>query len=127
MPTKNNPIDLSAGTLYIRHPETGETLPCGPLKSLEVEHTHTDYVDDLGVVNPTLAPRSTEWTATIEVDADSILLQAIQTATKIRACVAWARNERPRLVHLIVHTKKRRTRKKNAVRIVREYLKEVKT
>ena len=54
---------------------------------------------------------------------ESIYLQAIQMAAEIRACCTWAKNERPRLVHLVVHTKKHRIKKKNAVRIVREYLK----
>ena len=55
---------------------------------------------------------------------NSTYLQALQLAAEIRACVAWARNKRPRLVHLVTHTKKHRIRKKNAVRIVREYIKE---
>ena len=43
---------------------------------------------------------------------------------RIRSCSLWARNERPRLVHLALHAKKRRNRKKNVVRIVQEYMEE---
>lgn len=124
MPTKNDSIALSAGTLYIRHPETGGTLPCGTLKSIELTQTRTEYVDELGIVDPCIATPPMECTLTIETDADSVYLLALRMAAGIQSCVTWARNERPHLVHLAVHAKKRRTRKKNTVRIVREYLKE---
>lgn len=45
---------------------------------------------------------------------------------RIRNCSRWAHNNRPNLVHLALHAKKPRTRKKNLVRIVREYMKESK-
>lgn len=60
-----------------------------------------------------------------EIDTDTLYLQVIQAAAKIRSCVHWALNYRPRLAHLAVHAKRRRARKKNTRRIIREYLREV--
>lgn len=124
MPTKNENIELGVGTLYIKHPGTGEPVPCGLLKGLEITETRTEYVDELGIVNPCIATPPPEWSVTIETAPDTIFMQVLRLTEEIRSCARWARNERPRLVHMSLHARKRRTRKKNLVRLVREYIRE---
>lgn len=43
-------------------------------------------------------------------------------AAEALECYRWATNNRPHLVHLALHAKRRRNRKKNLHRIVREFL-----
>lgn len=45
-------------------------------------------------------------------------------AAEALECYHWATNNRPRLVHLALHAKKRRNRKKNLHRIIREFMEE---
>lgn len=56
---------------------------------------------------------------------DQICRDALEMAKKIHACARWAVNNRPELVQQALHAKKFRTRKKNLVRIVKEYKEDI--
>lgn len=59
--------------------------------------------------------------ATIVVDAAWEI--ASMVANKVQKISRWAIYNRPRLCHLAIYGKKRKTRKKNLRRIMREYSK----
>ena len=56
--------------------------------------------------------------------ASEVMETIYNEAIRAVKCYWWALRERPRLAHLMCFAKKPRVRKKNTIRIVREYLKE---
>ena len=137
MPTKNI-IDLSAGELYILHPETGERVCLGALKSLEATTTRSEYVDDLGVVNPCLAVPPEKLEVTIEMEPaeawetfqemvvkPGLAAVAEMMTNMARKYYAWCVENHPDWVNILRRTKKKRTRKKYMDRLRRAFLEEV--
>ena len=54
--------------------------------------------------------------------AQEAATQITKVATWITKVATWALKNRPHLVHLAIHAKTRRARKKNAKRILREFM-----
>lgn len=59
------------------------------------------------------------------MDENKMYQQIAKVVETILDCARWAYCCRPQLVHLALRARKRRTRKKNLVRIVKEYIREV--
>lgn len=135
MPTKNT-IRLGAGTLYIRHPETGERAQLGRLKSLEI--TEPVKFTDLDVVNPCLTVPHVDQEVTVEIEQTPETWEAFQKlcleplakawASYIKdlaqTCVTWCKEHHPAWFHILRQTKKARIRKKYINRLCRAFLEE---
>lgn len=135
----NNPLDLSKGQLYVKDPETGETLPLsidlgsGDTLAEFTIHDTTDQ-DELAElqavrrINNTLPEISIDLEPTPEfniwlqnlVEACTALLQQI-VDEQYNACMKWAKENRRKWLHIGRTTKKARTRKKYARLIWRDY------
>lgn len=133
----NNPMDLAAGQLFLKDPETGAMVPCEinlgsgevlaefttmdiddqeALKAKAVEYLKqmdlpevTMHLDavDLSWLQPMVAAYN-EWLAQIVIEEE-------------QACIKWAKENRRKWLHVGRTTKKARTRKKYAALIWREY------
>jgi hypothetical protein len=122
MPTKNEvTIEWGSGTLYFYPPEGGDPVPVGPVKDM-TETVEREYQDHpvVGLVNTSMTQ-----TVTFEAELPAINLPAMWRLTGDPIYVAkWAMQNHPRLVHLYLHAKTARRRKKNGRRVWREFLKE---
>lgn len=124
MPTKNEPIELTGGTLYITPQEGGEPVQIGEVKSMEVTTESTEYLDALGnplpYINP--PPSTQEWT----IELEPLGWPQLFWLTRDPLCaVKWAKDCRPHWVHLARYAKTGRRRTKNIRRIIRAFVKEV--
>lgn len=135
MPTKN-PIELGAGTLYMKPLEGGDPVQLGEVTPENIIEPGTD-LNDLtpGVYSITNAP---EASFTIEMEPgeawERFQAQFIRPVAEayrqyIRdlaaAYVAWCLETHPDWVHILRRTKKKRTRKKYNDRLRRAFLEEV--
>ncbi len=113
MPTKNEPIDLSNGTLYIKHPD-GHTEPLG-----KVTEIYTEPTTEPEALPKYITLNNNAGEITLEIDAAAFI--AYQAQESIR----WAALHRAKLLHLAQYAKTKKARRKNAHRILREYIEEV--
>ena len=140
----NNPMDLAAGQLYVKDPETGETLP------LSINMGSGDTLAEFTVPDTTdpdeLARKAREYLRTLTQDEATLHLEAVDLAwhefqektlrpiaeacqewlaqivdEQYTACMKWAQEHRRKWLHIGRTTKKARTRKKYAKLIWRDY------
>lgn len=140
----NNPLDLSKGQLFVKDPETGETLPLSIdlgsgdtlaeftiMDTTEQDELHAkavEYLKELNLPKVTLELEAVDlsWlqfqAKYIEpmVAATTALLQQI-VDEQYNACMKWAKEHRRKWLHIGRTTKKARTRKKYARLIWRDY------
>ena len=123
MPTENEPLDLSSGTLYLKMPADGNPALLGKVKSMEHTYEVTEYIDDLG--SPAYIPMTPPTSAELSIELEPINLDPValwRLTYNVKCIMVWAVRNRPRLVHLASYAKKATARHKNARRIVREFL-----
>lgn len=139
----NNPLDLASGQLFVKDPETGETLPLSidlgsgdTLAEFTIPDTtdqdelHAKAVQYLKEMD--LPPAILEQEAVVlswlkyqeqyiqpMVAACTALLQIVDE--QYNACMNWAKENRRKWLHIGRTTKKARTRKKYANLIWRDY------
>lgn len=140
----NNPLDLASGQLYVKDPETGETLPLSidlgsgdtlakftvqdvtdpeELRDAAVQYlrefNQEELLLELDAVDPSWLYFA-EHTIKPAVAACTALLQQI-VDEQYNACMKWAKENRRKWLHIGRTTKKARTRKKYAKLIWRDY------
>lgn len=131
MPTKN-PIELGAGTFYLKPLEGGDPVPLG--EAQEVEEVNPEASDALHTMRNTH-----EASFTLEMEPGEAwekfresFIKPVAEAYRqyihdlAAAYVAWCMENHPDWVHILRRTKKRRTRKKYHDRLRRAFLEEVK-
>lgn len=123
MPTKNDPIDLTCGTLYIYPPEGGGPVQLGEVKSLEVSMDPAENWDELGNPLPYINKPALTQEVTIELEPLSLPKLFLLTGDPLLV-INWAAMERPKLLHLAAYAKSARRRKKSRLRIIREFIRE---
>jgi len=113
-----NNIKLGPGTLYFSGPN-GEAFEAGSLSSLpELE---PDFIDEEAPVLTSIGQLSATFSAVARISQDA--LAAITGVTKAVMDMA-RRGGGGRVVHLALHARKKRTRKKNLHRAFRTIEKE---
>lgn len=136
----NNPLDLAAGQLYVKDPETGETLPMSiNLGSCETLAEFTTYDNAPAVercagavarqfnlpaeISITLEPADLESFETWRQNLVATYQEWLQKVVieQEQACIAWAKVHRKKWLHIGRTTKKARLRKKYAKLIWRDY------
>lgn len=132
MHPENTPL-LGHGQLFLKEPTTGQTVPLGyTMAEITLPEPEQDELAELQAVrriNNTLPEISIDLEPTPEFDAwlhnlveayKAWLAEKVEKA--VEDCRAWAQANRPEWLHIMRRTKKKRTRKKYAQRITREYV-----
>lgn len=131
MPTKNEPLEFGCGLLYMKTPD-GQEVQLGynlaeitPAEEQKPVETATGYINPappLPEIHIELAPTPAfdEWIKGIQVAYMAAMLD--RAAKEAKDCMNWATTNHPEWCHILRHTKKKRTRKKYAQRIMREYV-----
>lgn len=140
----NNPLDLAAGQLYLKDPETGATVPCeinlGSGDTLaEITVQDIDDVEELRANAVQYLRELNQQELLLELDAEGNAWAVFteryiqpmvaaytewlrQIVDEAQAdCIKWAKENRKKWLHIGRTTKKARTRKKYAALIWREY------
>ncbi len=127
MPTKNEPIELTGGTLYMLPQDGGGQVQLGKVKSLEITTEQLgppEYLDDFGNPVPYICQRYPSQEVTIELEP--LGWPQLFWLTRDPLCaVKWANDCHPRWVHLARYAKTGRRRTKNIRRIIRAFIEEV--
>ena len=140
----NNPLDLAAGQLFLKDPETGATVPCeitlGTGATLaEIAVQDVDDVEELKAKAVEYLKQMDMPEVTLHLDAVDLswlqyteqYIQPMVAAynewlaqivdEQEQACIKWAKENRRKWLHIGRTTKKARTRKKYARLIWRDY------
>lgn len=122
MPPKNEPLGLSAGTLYFYPPEGGDPVCVGPVKN------YTEVIEPERIEDGPCAGLCTaiKQTVTFEAEITALNLPNLWLLTRDpRLEWKWLDTQAPRrLVHLGKYAKKGRARTKNLRRLARLFVKE---
>lgn len=125
MPTENN-IELGTGEFYMIPLDGGSPVRVGRVTEATQTVERTDYLNELGEPVPVLVP--TLETATFECEIQPITLDLVtiwRLTHDIRVVLVWAQENRPKLLHLATYAKSSRKRRKNIIRILRDFFEEV--
>lgn len=131
MPTKNEPLEMGCGMLYMKTPDgqqvqlgyaMAEITPADEPQPVETEMGYINPAPPLPEISIELAPGPgfDEWIKSVQTAYMADLLDKAAKAAK--DCMKWAAENHPEWCHILRTTKKKRTRKKYAQRIMREYV-----
>lgn len=131
MPTKNKPLEMGCGMLYMKTPDgqqvqlgysTAEITPADEPMPVKTEMGYINPAPSLPEISIELAPTPAfdEWIKSLVQTYTEWLAAYVPQLTAY--VMEWARINRPDLFKIWYRTKKKRTRKKYGKRIVREYM-----
>ena len=133
MPTKNETLDLSAGTLYITPLEGGEPVPLGQgtMTIAPVEEEPDILGRDPIRINRDMSfeielePDAEAWQKFREMTINPMLELYREYVRKTAQEIAdWCRTYHPNWLQILLRTKKKRIKKKYRDRIFRAFMEE---
>jgi hypothetical protein len=133
MPTKNEPLDLSAGTLYMIPLEGGEPVPLGPCtmtvtpveKEPDILGRDPIRINQDSSFEIELEPDAEAWQKFQEMTVNPILQLYREYIRKTAQEIAdWCRINHPDWLQILLRTKKKRIKKKYRDRIFRAFMEE---